>query len=416
MRLPIRVANAVRSRHLVLPGQRVLIALSGGPDSVALLHCLVELSRKRDLGFSLVAAHLNHGLRGTRANADENFCRKLCQRRAIPLLSAFVDTPRLGAELRRSMEESARIARHAFLAAACNRAGAHCVAVAHHADDRIETVLYRLCRGTGLAGIQGIGWSGPLRLEGEPEVGQWLEWRPTGEGERRKGQGEREQQERRWDGRPRPSSVLLTGGDARPTLKGHAQEKSVLPSLSPFAFPLSSSPLPPPSVVRPLLGCTRQEVLAYLRSKRQRYCTDETNFDVRIPRNAIRQMVLPLLEKKVHPGTRAALWRLAEEAEVHAEKRAWRREWLAGFATVSKSGLLALPAPRLGPPPEASELGDALEVLRAIWNLKDANFSSRHTQALRKLFNPSSGPKKLDLPGRLVAERRGHIVTIRRKT
>ena len=165
--------------------------------------------------------------------------------------------------------------------------------------------------------------------------------------------------------------------------------------------------------MRPLLSVSRSEVLAYLRSKRQGYCTDETNFDVGIPRNAIRKLVLPLLAEKVHPGTRAAIWRLAEEAEIHAEKRAWRREWLAAFAHLGKQDQLVLPVPKLGSPPELGELADALEVLRSMWNLQ-AEFSQRHAQALRRLFNPECGGKRLDLPGGLNAERRWKSVMLRR--
>ena len=168
-------------------------------------------------------------------------------------------------------------------------------------------------------------------------------------------------------------------------------------------------------MVRPLLGCTRADVLAYLQSKRQYYCTDETNFDLSIPRNALRNLVLPLLEEKVHPGTRAALWRLAEEAEVHAEKRAWSREWLSAFAGMARLGQLKLPVPRLGSPPSPDELSDTLNVLSAIYGLADSYFTLRHVHALRRLFHAHSGPKRIDLPGGLAAERRGKLVTIGRK-
>jgi len=364
MRLPIRVATAIRGRQLIEPKQRVLIALSGGPDSVALLHCLLELALKRDLKFSICAAHLNHGLRGTNADEDEEFCRRLCVRKGVELVRAYVDTPALSSALKRSKEESARIARHAFLAQAAAHLRADCVAVAHHADDRIETVLYRLCRGTGLSGLQGIGWNGPVALQNEPDVSAWIKWRDGKRAKRRKKR---------------------------------------------------STALPPAQigVVRPLLGCTRKAVLEYLESKRQSYCTDETNFDVYIPRNAIRKLVLPLLEEKVHPGTRAALWRLAEEAEIHAEKRAWRREWLTAFANVGRHPYLELPVPRLGSPPATDELKDVLDVLKHMWDF-GAELSQRHLLALRKLFNPTSGPKQLQLPSGLFAERRGRSVVIRR--
>lgn len=368
MRLPIVVANAIRTRKLIEPDQHVLVALSGGPDSVALLNCMLELSKKRDLAFTISAAHLHHGLRAGSADADEKFCKQLCDRKKIKLLRAFVDTPKLAAQIKRSHEETARIARHAFLAAAAVDLNCACVAVAHHADDRIETVLYRLCRGTGLAGIQGIGWSGPLLLEGEPEVGDRIEWR---------------------DHLHVPQALR-----AAPDINQAAQ------------LPLQ--------VVRPLLGCTRAEVLAYLRSKRATYCTDETNFDDHIPRNAVRNLVLPLLAGKVHPGTRQALWRLAEEAEAHAEKRDLRREWLAAFATLGTLDMLVLPVSRMGTPPAVDELIDALNVLKAMWKLQSTQFTHRHAQALRRLFPYTSGPKSIDLPGGLVAQRRGKEVIVKR--
>src|ERR1043165_1719929 len=73
MRLPILVGNAIRARKLIATGRRVLVALSGGPDSIALLLCMLELSTKRDLDFQIAAAHLNHGIRGTDADEDETF-------------------------------------------------------------------------------------------------------------------------------------------------------------------------------------------------------------------------------------------------------------------------------------------------------------------------------------------------------
>jgi len=377
MRLPLVVASAIRSRKLIEPGQRVLVALSGGPDSVALFHCLLELSKKRDLAFELYAAHLNHGLRGKAANSDEQFCEKLAKRKGVPFASAFTDVSKIAAALKRSDEEAGRIVRRAFLAHACKLFDCACVAVAHHADDRIETVLYRLCRGTGLAGLQGIGWTGPLALEGEPDVEEFLEWRGNSAVT------------------PKHSGALEKHFYAKERKQNATQLTDV-------------------GVVRPMLSCSRPEILAYLRSKHQQFCTDETNFDVDIPRNAIRNLVLPTLCGKVHAGTRQALWRLAEEAEIHAEKRQWRREWMNAFAQLGKNEFLSLPVPRLGSPPEIDELRDALEVLRSMWSIKNTEFTHRHALALRRLFTWTSGPKTLELPGQLSAERRGKTVSIRR--
>jgi tRNA(Ile)-lysidine synthase len=359
MRLPIRVATEIRARSLIAQGQRVLIALSGGPDSVALFRCMLELAAKRDLAFSLAAAHLHHGLRGKDADADEKFCIKLCEKHGVNLIRARVDTPKLAVSIKRSKEESARIARHAFLHAAAEQSNCDCVAVAHHADDRIETVLFRLCRGTGIAGLQGIGWRGPVRLEGEPDVSDWLKWDSASD---------------RQSEIQNPESKI--------------------------------------EVVRPLLSCSRADLIEYLRSKRQRYCTDETNFDVNIPRNAIRNLVLPLLEDKVHAGARAALWRLAEETESIAEARSRRRQWMTAFASMDSKQTLALPV-SIEPPP-IEELSDILEALRIVWNIADARFTRRHAQALQQLFEFRSGPKSIDLPGGMAAQRLGKTVLIRR--
>ena len=364
MRLPLRVAENTRSRCLIARGDHVLVALSGGPDSVALLRCMVELAAKRDLAFRVSAAHLNHGIRGKHSDSDERFCAKLCERLKIPLVRAHAKTPALAREIKRSLEESARVVRHAFLADAAARYGCSVVATGHHADDRIETVLFRLCRGTGVAGLQGMGWTGALRLAGEPVVEKWIEWRET--------------------------TTAETSGIVR------AETPALLDA----------------RVVRPLLACSRAEVLAYLKLKRQRFCTDETNFDTGIPRNALRNLVLPALEAKVHAGARAALWRLAEEAQQSAELQSWRREWLHAFATC-QHGTLILPAPDHLALPALGEIGDALEVLRLAWKLEHASFSIRHAQALQKLFQPRSGPKELHLPATLIAERRGKFVTLR---
>ncbi len=362
MRLPILVGNAIRERKLIARGGRVLVALSGGPDSVALFLCMLELSKKRDLKFQVIAAHLNHGIRGKDADEDEAFCKRLCKKNGVEFIAAHADAPALSVALKRSMEETARIVRRSFLAAAALRSQCDCVAVAHHADDRIETVLYRLCRGTGTAGLRGIGWTGPLKLEDEPDVSADIVW---------------------------DSRAALAFADA--TRADH----DVL-------------------VVRPMLGCTRPEVLDYLKQKKQPYRIDQTNFDNDIPRNAIRNQVLPILAGKVHPGARQALWRLAEEADINAAKRTWRRDWLASFSHAGEHGYIELPVPSMGSPPELEELSDALDVLKTLWKLKETNFTHRHAQALRRLFNPESGPKTIDLPNGLVAERKGKVVAIRK--
>lgn len=135
-------------------GERVLVAVSGGPDSVCLLRLLCQ---KRDEGYiTLAAAHLNHGIRAGQAEADQAFVEALCRVYDVPLTCAFVDVPALARQNRVGLETQARASRRAFLLTTMQEAGAHVIATAHHAQDQAETVLMHLLRGGGLRGAGGI--------------------------------------------------------------------------------------------------------------------------------------------------------------------------------------------------------------------------------------------------------------------
>ncbi len=142
-----RVAAYCRERGLLKPGDRVICALSGGADSVALLWSMYLLREKWAL--TLCAAHFNHGLRGEESDRDEAFVRSLCQRLEIPLTVGRGEVVRQG----RGMEDAARRARYAFLESLDSGAS---IATAHTADDNAETVLLHLLRGSGLRGLGGI--------------------------------------------------------------------------------------------------------------------------------------------------------------------------------------------------------------------------------------------------------------------
>ena len=135
-------------------GDRVLVAVSGGADSVALLVALDALAP--ELGFSLHAAHLNHGLRGPEADQDQAFVSALCDRLGVPLAAARWDCR--GRMRRRGLSGQAglRTLRREFLTSMARRVGANRIATAHTADDQLETMLLRLARGTGLAGLAGM--------------------------------------------------------------------------------------------------------------------------------------------------------------------------------------------------------------------------------------------------------------------
>jgi tRNA(Ile)-lysidine synthase len=150
-----RVLRTVRKHGLIARGGRVAIALSGGPDSVALVHILRELERAGELVVAGVA-HLNHQLRGVAADQDEQFCRALAAGLTLPIAIERADVRVLAREQGRSIEDAARVARYAFLERAADDFGADAIAVGHSRDDQAETFLLRLIRGAGPRGLAGI--------------------------------------------------------------------------------------------------------------------------------------------------------------------------------------------------------------------------------------------------------------------
>ena len=150
MSAELKEAEALARRLDMLPdGALVLAAVSGGVDSISLLHWL------HARGTRVAAAHLHHGLRGEAADGDEAFVRDFCLARHIPFYAGHADVGALAARLRVSAEEAGRRARYEFLERTAVQIGASRVATAHHADDNAETLLFQLARGarSGLGGI-----------------------------------------------------------------------------------------------------------------------------------------------------------------------------------------------------------------------------------------------------------------------
>ena len=149
----LAVQQAVKNSGLLLTnqGDTVTVALSGGADSVALLLVLQQL--QPELGFSLRAVHMHHGIRGAEADRDAAFCEALCKQRQIPFLCVAADVPAYAAAHKLSLETAARILRYAALEQAAPNG---LIATAHHGDDQAETLLLHLTRGCGLKGLCGI--------------------------------------------------------------------------------------------------------------------------------------------------------------------------------------------------------------------------------------------------------------------
>lgn len=229
--LPEIVRGTLARHGPLAPGARVLAAVSGGVDSMALAHVL------RELGHDVQVAHFDHETRAGGSAADAAFVAATCADLGIPCHTGhWRDWPRGGAG--GSFEMEARARRYAFLAHTARAAACAAIATGHHAGDQAETVMLRVLRGTGVDGLAGIAPS------------------------------------RRVDG------VLL---------------------------------------VRPLLGCTRTEIMAWATARGLRWREDPSNLDTAHERNWVRHVLLPMIADAQNPQIAAVLSRLADTARVDVE-------------------------------------------------------------------------------------------------
>jgi tRNA(Ile)-lysidine synthase len=145
------VRKTISRYHMLAAGRRVVAAVSGGADSVCLLHVLLDVSR--EIGASVVGvAHFNHKLRGEASDLDERFVGEMAARMDLPFFRASAEVSKAGG----NVEQEARRARIDFFRTLLRDGAADCVALGHTRDDQAETVLFRILRGAGLAGLAGI--------------------------------------------------------------------------------------------------------------------------------------------------------------------------------------------------------------------------------------------------------------------
>ena len=152
--LEARVLRFIRDNCLISGQSQLLVAVSGGPDSVCLLHVLVKL--REELGIKLHVSHLDHQLRGAESKADADYVQRLANQLKLPVTIDVRDVKGYRAQRHLSLEEAAREVRYAFLAELAESIGADCVAVGHTTDDQVETILMHLIRGTGARGLRGL--------------------------------------------------------------------------------------------------------------------------------------------------------------------------------------------------------------------------------------------------------------------
>lgn len=157
--LESQFADFLRSARLVQPGSTVVLAVSGGVDSMVMLHLFADLCA--EWGLQLAVAHVNHQLRGDESMGDETFVQERAHSLGIPFFSVRVDTVGYASSNRLSKQEAARQLRYDFFEKVRRQLNADCVATAHQADDNAETVMLNAMRGTGIRGLAGI----PVRRE-----------------------------------------------------------------------------------------------------------------------------------------------------------------------------------------------------------------------------------------------------------
>jgi tRNA(Ile)-lysidine synthase len=253
-----RVEENIQNRRLLKHGQAVLVAVSGGLDSMALLHLLRELSSRHR--WKLTVAHFNHRLRGRSSDADEKLVRKTAAAMRLPFVAGRANVKEFAQKSKLSIEMAARKLRHDFFARAARERKIRVVALAHHADDQVELFFLRVLRGAGGEGLAGMKWRSPSPVD---------------------------------------SKIRL---------------------------------------VRPLLAAAKAELRGFVRERKIRFRDDATNTTFDMPRNRVRNELLPLLLRHYQPALAKTVLRLMEivgaEADLVGETA---RQWLVSKRKIERA-------------------------------------------------------------------------------
>ncbi len=153
-KLILKVTKTIEEYHMIHPGDKVIVAVSGGPDSLCLLDILNHIKQRFEL--SIIVAHVNHGIRQRESEIEARFVRLKSFHMDLPFEQLSVSVPAIAQEKALSIEQAGRTVRHRFLKKLLNKYQGQKIALGHHADDQVETILMRVIRGSGLQGLKGI--------------------------------------------------------------------------------------------------------------------------------------------------------------------------------------------------------------------------------------------------------------------
>lgn len=149
-----KVIKTIKKYDMIQPGDKIIVAVSGGPDSICLLDILNQI--KGQLNFFLIIAHVNHGIRNKESDTEARFVRRKSSHMSLPFEQVKVSVPDIARERNCSVEQAGRTIRYHFFKELLKKHQAQKIALGHHADDQVETILMRIMRGCGLRGLRGI--------------------------------------------------------------------------------------------------------------------------------------------------------------------------------------------------------------------------------------------------------------------
>ena len=150
-----KVLNTIKKYNLIENGDKVVLAVSGGPDSIAMLDILNKIRLENVIKFDIVVAHINHGLREN-AKFDEEYVQEFCKRINVQFFVLHANIKEIAEREKRGLEETGRNVRYDFFNKVKSEVGANKIAIAHNANDNVETIIMNIIRGSGLSGLKGI--------------------------------------------------------------------------------------------------------------------------------------------------------------------------------------------------------------------------------------------------------------------
>ena len=150
-----KVMSTITKNNLIQNGDKLVLAVSGGPDSLAMLNVLLDIRKSERLDFEFVVAHVNHMIR-KEAVDDEKFVKGFCEKNNILCFVKKVDIPKISKDKKIGTEEAGRYARYEFFDEVLDNTNSNKIAIAHNKNDKVETILMNLLRGSGVSGLKGI--------------------------------------------------------------------------------------------------------------------------------------------------------------------------------------------------------------------------------------------------------------------